>query len=579
MDENDHGPVLPRWIEEYQKCLTLPHRRERRAAIAISMIGTEKGAVDAVAPRRLYMRPLDIRPPKRELECTKASEWIGDPDLRSPITPPTPSRRRPPKLGRPKAELASIKPRKDCNKTRRATPNGPGHAVAPKPGQTKADVASNGMRSQDATSEGPRTRFPTYGSPKESAVHSLSEFSSAKEEISTVDIKFQSAKAKSRTPVIKLKSAEPETSSTIPEFGDAQPERNTTAPEPKEDRIRSHAVHLDPGRAQAEADMTIQKPHSAEAETDPAALESTSAKPETVETAPNPSKATEVEKEVVGDTTPGQLRPRPPKLGRPRAEAKPGGHNGKIETIAVNPRPDSITEEPDATTLYLGKPPEIETAGASDSIPDGQRPIPKLPKLGRSKAELVSQKPEKLTKKDEMSLPEKLYTDQSSRGNAKTDPGYQESKLDQAAKKLDQGPRDALPKHLSPHSKVKSSNGRITTPPKGRRRPAKLENSKAKLDSTTNNKVARKEGGTEESTLRKPVEIATEPKDTKSYQSRKETDETIRGIDEPIGGPYPDPPASEVDGHEDRDENTTPPRAKRAKPPKLGKSKVGLKSI
>ena len=566
VDENDTGPVLPEWIEEYQKCLTLPHRREKRAAIAISMMGHETGAGDAVSPRRLHMRPLNIRLSKRELESTKASEWIGDPDLRTPIQSPKPSRRRPPKLGRPKAELGSIQPTKNYNKTRSATPYGPRHAVSHKPGKPKADVASNEARSQDATSEGPRPRLPIYGSPNECAVHSASKFSSAKEERSTLDIKFQSAKAKSRTPIIKLKSGT-ETSSTNIEFGDAQPEPNTIAPEPKEDRIRSNAVNTGPGRAQAEPNMTIQDPNSAEAGTNPAAPESDSAKAETIEIPPNSSSVTKLEKEVAGDATPGQPRPRPRKLGRPRAEAESGGNNAKKETSAVTPRPDSITEELDATALNLGKPLETERGGAGDSISDAQRLNPKPPKLGRSKAELLSQKPAKLTKKDEMSPPEKLRTEQSRLRFDQTDPEYQDQKSFQAPKKLDQGPRAALPKHLSPDSKGKSKIEKDTTPSKGRRRPDKVKKSKTELDSTTTNEVARKAGGTEESAPAKAVETEPGSKDTKSDQPQEESKEEV-------GGTAPQTtPAPAVDSHEDRDENPILP-AKRAKPPKLGTRKV-----
>lgn len=615
-----------------------PHGRENRAAVAISSLEIDKGAGNAVTPRRPHMRPLKLGTPKRELESTKASGWDGNVRVTTPTTPQTPPRRRPPKLGRPKAELDIMKPTKSDNETRSVTPDSHGHARSPNPKRTKIDVASNEARDQGATPAGPRRRPPEHGPPKAGRVNGPSQFNSAKAETATPDTKFQSAKAKTSTPTIELKSAEPETNLTTPRFDSAKPDLNTIAPEFKNDHATANASSPCPDIAQAEVGMVIPMPDSAKAGT-PAAPESNSAKAETSGTAPNLTTAPELEIEQIGGATPGQSRPR--KLGRPKAEAESQGHNAKIELGATTLKSESLTGKTRSMAPNLGKPPETEISGADDLHPEDRRPMPKPPKLGRPKAELgsqkpmklvekderstpekpytehpklgytkadpesqkpeklakkdakstpgkpyaeqprlrntkagpESQKPEKLAKKDEKSTPEKPYTEHPELGDVKADPESQGADSEQAAKRTDREPKDAMPHGSSLQAEGKNNLEKDTTPPTTRKRPAKLEKPKAELGPTKSNKVAKKEEGAQKSTVDKPANAEPEFREIDSEQARNETDEKIGG-NAPPDRPHPKPPAPEVDGGAGRNEGVTLP-AGRARPPKLGRPRAG----
>lgn len=592
--------MLPKWIDEYHKCVRLPHRRENRAAVAISTIETDKRAGDAVASRRPHVRPLKIGPLKGDLEHTKADGQNGDVGVMTPTTPQTPPRRRPPKLGRPKAELEIMKLTKDGNETRSATSDGPGHARSPKLEETKAAGMLNEGRDQGATPEGPRRRPPIHGNPKAGTVSRVFKFNSAKAETSTPHTKVRGAKAKTSTPTVGLMSVRIEESSTTPKIDTVQSEPYTTAPEPKNDQAKAKIIP-GPEGAQAEADIMIPKPNSAEAKTGVAPPESNRARAETIGTASNLSKAPELEIGEDGGAIPGQPRPRPRKLGRPKAETEPQGYNVKVEISAATPEPDSVPEETSATAPTLGKPPEIGVGVAGESILDGQRPMPKPPKLGRPKTELGSQKPEKLAKKNEKSEPEKQDTEHLKLGNTQKDPGQlatkdekstpekpyienpklgninadtesQETKSDQAAKNTEREPIDAMAEGLSPRAERKSNHENDTTPPTLRKRPAKLEKSKAELESRKSNKVAKKKKGARRSTLAKPAKVETESGEIKSEQAPMETDKEIKGIALPLR-PQLKPPAPEANRNGNHDEDKTIP-AGRARAPKLGRPKV-----
>ena len=547
-----------------------PQRREDRAAVAISAIETDRGLGDAVAPRRPHVRHLKLGPPKRELGSAKASGRNGEADVTTPTTPQTPPRRRPPKLGRAKADLESMKQTEADDEGRSATPDVSLYATPPQSGQPKADIE---LKEGRATPEGQRRRPPKLGRPKAEPVNMASEPKSDNAKPSTSSTETQGDNAEMSMPISTLKSAKTVTSTTTLESDGAEAGTSTTILGLKNDEADTNTTTPGPDSAQAEANKATPDPDIVNAETSVAAPEPNSAKVEVGGTAPDLSRAPELEIEGAGGATPERPPARKSEIRRPKAGLEFQAHSDETEISATSPATNSITAEKSAAAPNIGKPPKVEIEGAGGTKPDGQRPRPKPPKLGRPKAELDPQKPRKLAKEDGNPTPEKPYTKHPKLGKAKVRLESNRIKPAQTPKEANQEARDATPEEEPPPKAEGKSNNNVkdASPRTGRARPPKLKELKVEPKSLKPSKlVAKKDTEAPTPTPEKPAKAGIEPEEMKPEQAPE-----VDGNKAPEGPPSAPP---KLEAKSVQDIHPTPPPTGRARPPKLGRSKAELES-
>lgn len=595
-----------------------------------------------------------------DLDSTDSKEQSAECGKTTGSAPQPPPRRRPPKLGRPKAELESISASKQNDNTQ-GVASGVRFASPSNRGKPEADKEPNIVNPRNANPESPRKKPPKLGRPKASTVK--------------VAQKSQGANRKLEPTPEGVFTAEAELGSERPESDGARPEKNRPAsevpvgeektldnvqseaskaagkPEAVKDETKfSSSVSKNPTEATTgaaaeqskssdyptkEADGplpgaipaplpplrlpdSVKESQECSVRDEPAAPEhDTVARTENPTRPSTPDRPPEQKMEGLDGTRPESSRPKrrlrklgPPKIGKPtyRHEAKvkegvsapqsdsgtaqaaqkaanvqtsgetldkegdgEGTGDGKPKSPRPRPKPrklgrpkaeletnpsveNSARAHPDNSgtdqTAQRGKNAqtsgetiEIEDEGNGDKKPESPRSRPKSRKFGRPKAELESQAPKKMPSKDESTTPQKLLNEHR-KLKAKSGTTPSNSKSDSGVR----GAKDALIRKLQPLIDVEKNPDIDHSRSPLRAKPTKLEPSNAGNEFAKTNKQTVSNDKILSSTPDKPTDAESGSATTKTKQNPKEMKENVvsaesqsRAVNDSTASPSPSP--------------------------------------
>lgn len=412
-------------------------------------------------------------------------EQSGGEGVKTPKTPIDP-RRKPPKLGKPKAMLDFMKPTEQDDEARSATPDGSQETRSLRVGQPKADSESIEREDRSATPEGARRRPPKIGRPKAETALIVSE--------------LRNTVARKRTPNNDSESAVEEKSPAPTEMSSSK-EEDPGSDTVKVDKIKDReagtsATIPELESAEADASRKASEPDNAKIETGLTASEPNTAKPEPSAKAPAIDRQPERETTGTHAATEGLPRPRPPKLGRPKAklESQIPRKLMRRDEFAQNIMSEKAIDvdmvsdhtNPEQQPKEVGEEARVATPEGSqpkppkDATPSIQRGRP--PKLGRPKAQLQSQKPKKLASTDDQLVRNSVegvrpYTESATPSGNSADSQFAQAELEPARRETDL------------KLERKSNQHKDDTAMRRARLP-KLGRPTAELDMTTNSKLA-----------------------------------------------------------------------------------------